>query len=122
MQAAMSEQTRSVDLYSIVDLIALHLLVLALCLYQLQYLFPLYKTYHLREIIYAYLYCRVALRYPFPDHALFKLITVFLTLALLIAMVGAIVLTLRYIPLASKKQNPFLQISRSIQTCNLVTR
>ena len=43
-------------------------------------------------------------------------------LALLIAMVGAIVLTLRYIPLASKKQNPFLQISRSIQTCNLVTR
>ena len=82
----MSEQTRSVDRYSIVDLIALHLLVLALCLYQLQYLFPLYKTYHLREIIYAYLYCRVALRYPFPDHALFKLITVFLTLALLIAI------------------------------------
>jgi len=82
----MSEQTRSVDRYSIVDLIALHLLVLALCLYQLQYLFPLYKTYHLREIIYAYLFCRVALRYPFPDHALFKFITFFLTLALLIAI------------------------------------
>ena len=82
----MSEETRSVDRYSIVDLIALHLLVLALCLYQLQYLFPLYKTYHLREIIFAYLYCRVALRYPFPDHALFKFITFFLTLALLIAI------------------------------------
>ncbi|MDP1526053.1 MAG: hypothetical protein Q8M20_09605 [Rhodocyclaceae bacterium] len=82
----MSEKTRSVDRYEVADLIALHLLVLALGLYQLQHLFPLYKTYHLREILYAYLYFRVALRYPFPDHALFKLITFFLTLALLIAI------------------------------------
>ena len=82
----MLEQTQVNDRWATADLIALHLLVLALGLYQLQHLFPIYKTYHLREVIYAYLYCRVALRYSFPDHTLFKLITFFLMLALLIAI------------------------------------
>jgi NADH-quinone oxidoreductase subunit J len=40
-------------------------------------------------------------------------------LALLIAMVGAIVLTLRFIPLESKRQNIFLQIARNIKTCSI---
>ena len=40
-------------------------------------------------------------------------------LALLVAMVGAIVLTLRFIPLESKRQNIFLQIARNIKTCSI---
>lgn len=86
MQAVTPRQTQGSDLYATVDLIVLHLLVLTLGLYQLQHLFPIYKTYHLREVIYAYLYCQIVFRYHFPANALFKLIIFFLILAFPIAI------------------------------------
>lgn len=67
-------------------MMALHLLTAVLALYQLQYPFPSFKTYHFREIIYAYLYIRVALRYSIPPAWLFRLVVCFLVLSVFIAI------------------------------------
>jgi hypothetical protein len=42
--------------------------------------------------------------------------------ALFIAMVGAIVLTLRHIPLPSKKQDAYLQVTRALSTVQLFSK
>lgn len=74
------------------DLIALHFLVFVLCAYQLQHIFPSYKTYFVREILYAYLYSRVLIRYLstalylLHNQRLFKILTFFLSMSVIIAI------------------------------------
>lgn len=68
------------------DFIALQLLLLTLCLYQLQYIFPIYKSYHFREILIGYLYFRVACCRKLAVDGLLRTVVVFLVLGALVAI------------------------------------
>jgi hypothetical protein len=81
-----SKTNRSEDKLQHLDFIALCFLVFTLSGYQVQYALPAFKTLHVRELIYAYLYFRVALKYSAPQNWQFKILILYFTITLGIAI------------------------------------
>lgn len=69
-----------------IDIGIFGMLIAALMLYQLQHIFPKFASFHVREVLYLYLYFRVLLFYKIRLSPLLMMVLVFLLYALLIGI------------------------------------
>jgi hypothetical protein len=69
-----------------IDIGIFGMLIAALMLYQLQHIFPKFASFHVREVLYLYLYFRVILFYKIRLSPLLVMVLVFLLYALLIGI------------------------------------
>ncbi len=69
-----------------IDIGIFGMLISALMLYQLQHIFPTFVSFHVREVLYLYLYCRVLIFYKIRLSPLLVVVLMFLLYALLIGI------------------------------------
>lgn len=69
-----------------IDIGIFGMLISALMLYQLQHIFPPFVSFHVREVLYLYLYCRVLIFYKIRLSPLLVVVLMFLLYALLIGI------------------------------------
>src|SRR5665647_675016 len=69
-----------------VDVYVFGMLILALMLYQLQFLVPQFSSFHVREVLYAFLYFRVIFFYRIRMTGLLVAVLIFLAFSVLVGL------------------------------------